>query len=131
VELFAVVLAVPAGFVASIIYSRILRFVLQRWRLGGVALWCSAAVLALLVVEWPALAFAGPVQLQRATNGAFYPLHVAVFLLSTPALATVLVVKQRDTWLGSWMAVGTMCAALSLLVVLTQYGVSEALYGIG
>jgi len=130
VELFGIVLVVPAAFVASVIYSRVVRFVLNRWPLSGVALWGSVAVLAFLVVEWAALALVGPVQLQRATGGAFFPLHLAVFFLSTPALANVLVVKHRETWLGSWFAIGVICAALALVVVLTQYGISEALYGV-
>jgi hypothetical protein len=57
-------------------------------------------------------------------------LHLAVFFLGVPAMANVLVVKKRETWLGSGLAVGAICAGLALLIVLTQYGVSEALYGI-
>ena len=130
-ELFGIVLAMPAAFVASAVYSLALRLVLRRWPLGGAALWCSVGVLTGLVVEWVALAMCGPVQLQQAAHGAFFPLHLVVFFLSIPALANVLVVKRGDTWLGSWIAVGVACALLALPVVLTQYGVSEALYGIG
>jgi hypothetical protein len=131
VELFGIVLAVPAAFVASAVYSLALRFVLRRWRLAGVALWCSVGVLTGLVLEWVALAIYGPVRLQEATRGAFFPFHSVVFFLSIPALASVLVVKRGDTWLGSWIVVGVICAGLALPVVLTQYVVSEALYGIG
>ena len=129
-ELFGIVLAMPAAFVASALYSLALRFVLRRSPLGTVALWCSVAVLAGLVLEWVALATVGAARLQSATGGVFFPVHLVLFFLSIPALANVLVVKRGDTRLGSWFTVGVLCAVLALPVVLTQYGVSEALYGV-
>jgi len=42
----------------------------------------------------------------------------------------VLVIKKQGTLLGSWLVVGFLCSCLALPVVLTQYAVSEALYGI-
>ena len=69
-------------------------------------------------------------RLQAQTEGAFLSIHLTLFFLSVPALATILVVKRGETWLGSWIAVGVMCAALALPLVLTQYAVSEALFGI-
>jgi hypothetical protein len=53
-----------------------------------------------------------------------------VFFLSVPAAATVLVVKKDGTSLGSPFVAGLVCAVLALPVVLTQYAVTEALYGI-
>ncbi len=133
-ELFGIVLAMPAAFVAGALHSLALRFVLRRWPLGTVAgtvaLGCSVAVLAGLGLEWVALATYGPARLQSATGGVFFPIHLALFFLSIPAFANVLVVKQGDTRLGSWFTVGVLCAVLALPVVLTQYGVSEALYGV-
>jgi hypothetical protein len=131
VELFGIVLAMPAAFVASAVYSLALRFALRRWPLDSVTLWCSVGVLTGLVVEWIALAMYGPVRLQEATHGGFFLIHSVVFFLSIPALANVLVVKRGDTWLGSWVSIGVVSAVLALPVVLTQYVVSEALYGIG
>ncbi len=130
-ELFGIVLAIPAAFVGSAVYSLALRFVLRRWAISGPTLWCSVAVLSGLAVEWIALAMYGPLHLQQVTRGFFFPLHVVVFVLSVPALASVLVVKRGESWLGSWITIGIACAVLALPVVLTQYGVSEALYGIG
>jgi hypothetical protein len=61
---------------------------------------------------------------------AFYPLHLVLFFLAVPALATILVIAKNGTILASWAVVGLLGAMLALPVVLTQYCVSEALYGI-
>jgi hypothetical protein len=67
----------------------------------------------------------------RATIGpAFFPIHSVLFFLAVPALANLLMIKKAGTILGSWPIVALLCSALSLPVVLTQYGVAEALYGV-
>jgi hypothetical protein len=57
-----------------------------------------------------------------------------VFVFAIPALANLLVIRiGRSTakrGIGTWFVVALLCGALALPVVLTQYGVSEALYGI-
>jgi hypothetical protein len=129
-ELFAVVGAMPAAFIASALYSGILR----RLTLGATAkrllLWASAAVLGGVLLEWLLLAMLGPLHLRSLLGPTFGWLHLALFFLAVPALANILIIARPDTMLSSWVVLGILSAALALPVVLTQYVVSDALYGI-
>jgi hypothetical protein len=60
----------------------------------------------------------------------FYGLHLALFVVAVPALTNILVITKSRTVIASWFVVGLLGAMLALPVVLTQYAVSEALYGI-
>jgi hypothetical protein len=129
-ELFGIVFAIPAAFIAAAIYVRLVRGVLAYPFINRVVLWLSEAVLAGLLVEWGALLAVGALRSRAIIGPAFYPLHLVLFFLSVPALANLLVIRMGDTVLGSWLAVALLCSALALPVVLTQYGVAEALYGV-
>lgn len=83
-----------------------------------------------LLAEWTLLATVGAVRSRAVIGPAFYPLHLAIFVLSVPALATVLTIKTRGTRFDSWLVVAFACGLFALPVTLTQYGVSESLYGI-
>jgi hypothetical protein len=130
-ELFGIACSIPTAFVAVVVYSFALRWVVRRqpW-VARVFVPASLLVLAGLAVEWLLLATIGAVRSRGIVGPVFYPAHLAVFFLSVPAAATVLVVKKDGTRLGSPFVVGLVCAVLALPVVLTQYGVTEALYGI-
>jgi len=130
-ELYGILCSLPAAFLASAIYSIVLRWLLMRqpWVKAAV-IRLSLLVLGALVIEWGLLAFLGAVRTRAVIGPAFYPLHSVVFFLSVPALASLLVTKKQEQLLGSWFVVGLLCACLALPVVLTQYVVSEALYGI-
>jgi hypothetical protein len=47
-----------------------------------------------------------------------------------PSLATVFVVGGRHRWFGRWYVVAPLCAVFAVGLVLMQYSVAEALYGI-
>jgi hypothetical protein len=87
-------------------------------------------VLGGLLVEWGALLTLGAVRSRAAIGPAFYPLHLALFVLAVPALANVLTIKRSGRVLGSWFVVGLVCSAVALPVVVTQYYVAETLYGV-
>jgi|RhiMetdeSRZDD1v2_1073273.scaffolds.fasta_scaffold625072_2 branched-subunit amino acid transport protein len=129
-ELFGVVFSVPAAFLASIVYAALLKRLPLPEQLKRLAKWISAGVLAALVVEWVLLLTIGPVRCRATLGPAFYAAHVVVFLLAIPSLVNLLVLARRETAWSSWVAVGVLSAVLALPVVLTQYGVSEALYGV-
>lgn len=121
----------PAAFVAAVIYSLVIRSLLRRRPgaarpLGRV----SVIVLAGLILEWVLLATAGAVRSRGVIGPVFYPAHLAVFLLSVPALANILVVTLDTEQRSFWFVVGLLCALLAVPLALTQYAVSEALYGI-
>jgi len=127
-EMFAIIGAMPAAFVASAIYSRILGKLSPTGSLRRFVLWASLAVLGALVLEWILLATLGAVQCRSMIGPAFYLLHFALFLLAVPSLVNILVIGR--TVPVQWPVVALLGGLLALPVVLTQYGVSEALYGI-
>jgi hypothetical protein len=129
-ELFGIVFAVPAAFVAAAIYARLVRGVLAHWLIRRMALWLSIAVLGGLLLEWGALLALGVLRSRAIIGSAFYPLHLILFFLSVPAFANLLVIKRGDTAFGSWLTVALLCSILALPVVLTQYAVAETLYGV-
>lgn len=128
-ELFGVIGAMPAAFVASALYSQVLVRLALSGNLRRLVLWVSVALLVALVIEWVLLANLGAVGCRSVMGPAFYPLHLVLFFLAVPSLANILVVG-RAVPVG-WPVIGLLSGALALPVVLTQYGVSEALYGIG
>ena len=130
-EIFGIVLSVPVAFVASSVYSFVVRWLTSRlpW-LAKPALVASIAVLVSLVIEWCLLGVVGAVRSREIIGPIFHPLHLAVFFLSVPALANILVLRKPGSGFWRSMMVGLFCTALALPVVLTQIAVSEALYGI-
>jgi hypothetical protein len=130
-ELFAIVASIPVAFVATAIYVRLVRRVLAHRATSRIALWISVAVIAGLLLEWGALATLGAVRTRGAIGPGFYPIHMVLFVLAVPALANILIIKAKaGRTVGSWFAVALLCSMFALPVVLTQYGVAEALYGV-
>ena len=129
-ELFGIVFAIPVAFIAAAIYASLMRFVLPYRLIKRIALWLSTAVIGGLLLEWWALLAIGAVRSRAIIGPAFYTLHLVLFFLAVPALANLLIIKKGDTILGSWFTVALLCSVLALPVVLTQYGVTEALYGV-
>jgi hypothetical protein len=133
-EIFGILCSIPAAFCASAIYARILRSAILSPRARRLVLWTSVSVLGSLSGEWILLATVGAVRGRQIVGPSFYPVHLIVFFLAIPALVNILVLTRRDSILGSvlgaWIVVGILGAVLALPVVLTQYIVSEALYGV-
>jgi hypothetical protein len=130
-ELFGIVLSVPVAFVASLVYCFILTRVIVRFPTASRWLWwMSAGILAWFCIEVALLVTMGAVGARRFLGPGFYAAHIALFFLGTPALANVLMLRERAGLLGRWYAAVPLCTAFALVLVLLQYGVSEALYGI-
>ncbi|HZY30438.1 MAG TPA: hypothetical protein VFF86_02235 [Candidatus Methylomirabilis sp.] len=129
-ELFGILFAIPAAFIAAAIYARLIRVVLRYRLITRISLWLSGVVLVGLLVEWGALVTVGAVRSRAIIGPTFYPIHLVLLLFALPALANILIVTKGDTMLGSWFMVAFLCSVLAVPVVLTQYGVAEALYGI-
>src|SRR5436309_15642861 len=132
--LVGIVLSIPLAVIAGGIYAYVIHFVLRYRIVRRVALWVSTAVLVGLLLEWVALVTVGAVRSRAIIGPAFYLLHLLVFFLAVPALANLLVIRIRNRaakhGFGALFVVALLCSALALPVVLTQYGVAEALYGI-
>jgi len=130
VELFAIVLSVPTAFVASAIYCFLVtKLVASLPFLRPIFVGTSTFVLGLLGLECILLITAGPVRGREVIGPIFYPIHSALFVLDVPALANVLVLKNRPGFVGRWYIAAPMCAVLALALVLMQYHVTDSLYG--
>ncbi len=131
VELFGIVFSIPVAFVASMVYCAVSAHVirrfetLRRWLYGA-----SLLVLVGFLAEVALLATLGAVGSRALVGPAFYIAHSAFFFFGTPALANALLLRRRGPVLSRWYAAGFVCTAFALCLVLLQYGVSEALYGI-
>ena len=127
-EIFGIILSVPVAFVASLLYCFLLAKIVRRWSLVSHLLrWASLVVLVVFVVEIALLATVGAVRSRAAIGPLFYPAHLMVFFLGVPALANVLVLRRN---VKRWYVAVPLCTLFALVLVLMQYGVSEALYGI-
>jgi len=130
-ELFGILLSVPAAFVASTIYIFLLNnFVARMESLRRAMLLVSAGVLIAFALEVLVLLFWGTVRSRTVFGPGFYVIHVILFFFGTPALANVLVLRQRPGYLARWYIAIPLCTVFAFFLVLMQYGVSEALYGI-
>lgn len=128
-ELFGIAFSIPVVIIASTLYMGTLR-----WLSGYLPslrtplLVSSCAVLVLFACEVLALASTGAVGTQQMIGAVFYPLHLTLFFLGVPALGTILSLGNRKP---VWLPIAvSLCTAFALMLVLLQYGVTEALYGI-
>ncbi len=130
-ESLGIILSVPSAFIASIVFSAILGKVTHKLpdliyplKLG------FYAVLLTAVVEAIAITTIGPIQLQEISGKFYYPLHVLIFLLTLPALSGTMRLQKKFEKLTKWYSIGCFCAVVGLLIVLQQYVVSEAIFGV-
>lgn len=129
--------SLPGGFIATAVYLKIIRPILTR--LPVLALWVRRVSLMILLgvfVEMGLLACLGPVR-SRTMLGPFFGIaHLVLFFLGVPALASVLMLMEwprksdRPSRVAfPWYAIAGVCSLLSAVLVVTQYIVSESLYG--
>jgi hypothetical protein len=128
-EMFGILASLPAAFIASGLYCLFLdRFVRK---FDWVSKWFRIAsyfVLAAFAVEVALLLTLGAVRSRGLLGPAFSIAHLYVFLLGTPALANLLVLRKR--FQAQFGISILLCTVLAFCLVLMQYGVSESLYGI-
>ncbi|HLZ42439.1 MAG TPA: hypothetical protein VKQ11_15835 [Candidatus Sulfotelmatobacter sp.] len=130
-ELFGIALSIPVALVASMLYCFFLdRVVLKFERPRRWLRFTSYFVLALFVAELAMLLTLGAVRSRAILGPSFYVAHLILFFISVPALANFLVLRQRRGFVASWYIAGALCTVFAFFLVLLQYGVSEALFGI-
>jgi hypothetical protein len=129
-ELVAISLSLPLAFLASLVYCYFLERVVARFGLLRQTMWIASAVVLLVFgVEIILLVTLGAVRSRALIGPVFYLMHVVLFFLGTPALANLLVLKRPAGFVRWYWAV-PICALFAFALVLLQYGVSEALYGV-
>ena len=130
-ELFGIALSVPIAFVMSMIYCAILAYALRQIELIRRWLYTVSIVILLgFITEVVLLVTLGAVGSRGLIGPAFYVAHLVFFFFGTPALANVLVLRKRGPLVRKWYLAGAICTVFAFCLVLLQYGVSEALYGI-
>jgi hypothetical protein len=131
VELFGIVFSIPVAFVMSMAYCAILAHAIRR--VERLRPWLYAVSIVLLVGflgEVVLLVTLGAVGSRAFVGPVFYVAHSVFFFLGTPALANVLLLRKRGPLVRRWYLAGALCTVFAFCLVLLQYGVSEALYGI-
>jgi hypothetical protein len=131
VEILGILLSIPAALVVCTLYCLFLVAVVSRLpRLSRMFMYASVVVLGLWALEVVLLVTLGAVTSRAQIGPAFYLVHVVLFFLGAPALANVLVLRRNVGVTGKWYVAAPICAVYAFILVLMQYGVSEALYGI-
>jgi hypothetical protein len=131
VELFGIVFSIPVAFVMSMVYCAVLAHAIRRFEsLRRLLYAVSLILLAGFLAEVVLLVTIGAVGSRAVVGPAFYVAHVIFFLLGTPALANVLLLRKRGPVVRRWYLAGILCTGFAFCLVLLQYGVSEALYGV-
>ena len=130
-ELFGILFSIPVAFVMSMVYCAVLAHSLRRVEL--LRRWLYAVSLVLLagfLGEVLLLVTLGAVGSRALVGPAFYVAHSIFFFLGTPALANALLLPKHRPVIRRWYLAGALCTVFAFCLVLLQYGVSEALYGI-
>ncbi len=130
-ELFGILFSLPAAFISSVAYRALLLAIVGKvpW-IGAVFRPASIAVLTMVAVELILVLSLGAVRLGTLVGPQFEGLHFAIFLLGTPALANLLVLRGRSHRPFGWGIVGSLCMLLALILVIMQYDVFESLHGV-
>jgi hypothetical protein len=130
-ELLGIILSIPVAFAASMTYCLLVAKVLSKFAILSRSLRIiSHALLLLFSAEILLLITVGAVRSRGLLGPGFYVAHVVFFFLCTPALANTLVLQRKHVALSRWWVAGLICTIFAFGLVLLQYGVSEALYGI-
>jgi hypothetical protein len=130
-ELFAILLSGPFLCTVGLVYAFIIGKITARLAfLVSPLLWISVLLLAASVCEFLGVCAAGPVGLRRAIGPAYYPIHLVLFTLGLPALVNLMRLQTRIPPLSKSYAIGPTCAIYGWALVLMQYAVFEALFGV-
>jgi hypothetical protein len=130
-EMYGIIFSVPMAFICGIIYAVIIGKVIAKWNeLMTPLLWISGVLFALLLLEIISVIVIGTLKLRAIIGPEYYPIHSLLFFLTLPSLVNIMKIQKSIPLLSKWYFIGTACAIIGLVIVILQYGVSEALYGI-
>jgi hypothetical protein len=129
-DVFGLVLAIPAVVVANIVYVLVARFGLTRLSsLRPWLLWASYLVVAIAALDVIVVLTLGAVAARTLAGPAFWAFHEVVFVFGAPSLANVLILTRRGVWFRYWYATAALCCLFGVFLVFFQVGVGGALYG--
>lgn len=129
--MFGIIFSVPMSFACGAIYSNIVGKIILKWNnLTQLLRALSGIILALSVLEVIGVSTVGALKLREVIGIAYYPIHSILFFLTLPSLVNILKIQRRTPFLSKWYFIGFACAIIGLGIVLLQYDVSEALFGV-
>ena len=129
-EMFGIIFSIPVAYVASMVYCALLAHKIARYeRLTRLLYIASVIVLVGFLSEAVLLRTLGTIRCREVIGPAFYVANSVFFFLGTPALANILLLRKRGPVI-KWYVAGILCTVFAFFLVLMQYDVSEALYGI-
>lgn len=130
-ELFGIIFSIPVALVLSMAYCTFLAKVVRGLnRVRRLLYIVSIILMGLFLVELVLLFSLGAVRSRAVVGTGFYVAHVVFFLLGTPAMANALMLGGRRPLVTNLYIAVAICTIFSLCLVLLQYSVSEALYGL-
>ncbi|MCE9583723.1 MAG: hypothetical protein K8T20_14665 [Planctomycetes bacterium] len=130
-ELYGILLAGPAAFIAAIVYCTFLDwFLADRPRASKAFFRVSLIVLGLIGAEVAVLAAVGAVRVRGTLGPGFEAVHLVLVILGTPALANALALRLTPGVVARWFVVAPLCAIFAVALILMQFHVHESLYGI-
>ena len=130
-EIFAIMFSIPAVAVATFVYSQLIARTgaINRGRpLAAIRLF-SGVVLGLIALEMIMLLAIGTIHTRELGGSSYYSIHGVLFLGGVPSLANLIVLGNKDR-LDRFGYSVLLCTILAFVLVLMEYGVSEALFGI-
>jgi len=129
-DVFGLVLAIPAVVVANIVYVLVARFGLSRLsRLRPWLLWASYLVVVIAAVDVIVVLTLGAVAARTLAGPAFWTFHEVVFVFGAPSFANALILTRRGVWFRYWYATAALCCLFGVFLLFLQVGVGGALYG--
>jgi len=130
VDVIGLALAIPAVFVANVVYVLFVRFgMTRRPSVWPTVLWMSRAVLVLVVLDVGFVVTIGAIGARTLLGPAYWVGHLLGVLAGAPALAHVLLLPPGRVWSKHWFAAIGMCFLFGVALVFLQVGVGGALYG--
>jgi hypothetical protein len=153
-ELFGIIFSVPVAFTMSMVYCAFLAKLMRKFervhrairrdkgtlygfkaRARGADLMRSRVytgslvILGCFLIELVLLFKLGAVRSRAVLGPGFYGAHVVFFFLGAPALANVLILRERGLFVTRWYLAAIICTIVAFFLVILQYSVSEELYG--
>jgi len=129
-DVFGLMLALPAVVVANLAYVLVVRFGLARFtRLRLWLLWPSYFVVVLALVDVLVVLTLGAVAARTRIGPAFWEFHLLVFVFGAPSLVNILMLTRRGIWFRHWYATAVLSCVFGVFLVFFQVSVGDALFG--
>jgi hypothetical protein len=129
-DVFGLVLGIPAVVVANIVYVLVARFGLIRFpRLRPWLIWTSFLVVVIAALDIIIVLTLGAVAARTLAGPAFWRVHLIAFVCGAPSLANVMILARQGMWFRHWYATAALCCLFGVFLLFLQVIVGGALYG--